>query len=1496
MEGKLHVGRLIGLRHSDLCQTRLDTAGALSHVILGVPDGRPSLAAVGRGLHGEGHLAVIQRRAGEAVVEGQGSGLAGEIHHRGDQQLVLLVARLGLIVVVGIHNGLLIIGTRRYEGVAGLMPVVILPVAVGVLHRPALAGEGSVVKVVVEDSDLPTGLCLLEGGGDGVIRTHTLEGVVGDGAQIGAVHHHIGHLVARGRYHVKGLAGPLLHQSGTGGVDSTALTGGSRHGDIVLTDIGVQLDIIHGDLGAALTGVDKGEAQVVAILELFGDGDLGLRGSPSGKGPGILLQVPDLLPGLTVGRSHDLQVAALVVHGIDRGGVEVEDHVDIRLHTTDVGGTGIQPLVLLEVIVGIHGGGVVHVTIPRVDGSTFGLHAPIGRQPIVVEGLGPQHIGGLHNAIIVAVAGHLHGVALGVAGVVVNDHAEGLTHTGDVILLDVGGEARRGLGEALDPVQQIAVAEIIEHDGRDILVIADIQAQIVAALGLGDLQVAGMGVLIIDGDGEGPAVLQVLGAAVAIGQGSLDGHGSLGVVGQLGVVLGGTVPCVDTGIIGIHTGGHDAVVVVAVDGLIDVVAGFFQIHLVGFLIGDGVLQRLGIAQQAGVDAGEAVHHVIAVVGGNGVVIGKIGHIGVVVVAQIGVDLALGRGGEGGVHVGLRLALGAVQRLPVIGGIDDGSLGPVAVEGQIGDTQINGSLQLAAVSGHLLQGHEALHIGAVLEVLQLLLGVGEGHGDSDLLLAACGDRHTVILAAGGEGVAQRHSRLTAGEEGLVVAVGIGRGPVGEDDGLDVVVQGVLTGVVDLEGHGVDALLCGIVAQFQLGPDHAVHGEVALGLDGVIDVDETCALLAGRIGLAVGIVNDAGGAHQQGIDHVLALGGIGHATGLQGLLHDGHSACRMGGGHGRAVHALIGVAGYGGIDACAGRSDLRLQGQLRSSAPGGEVRHTIGGGSHQLVGGAHGQDLVLLRLQILTGLLRDKRTGHLPVGDGHIQHTGYVVVHQHGDGAMCIGAALLLLIVHTAAALHQRHLAGDVDALIVVLRAVSGHHGILQLALLGQFPEDLGVLVGADGAAVLIGEVTAAHGDVGALDLAVGHGSHGHGLTVGGRLADQAVVGVAGQRLVAEGIAVSSAVSVTGSHSQRHTALAGPLKDVQQALGELVGILIVDVAGVGAEAQVGHIHAQQHTILQSGQDVGVGSAAAGVKDVHVGDLGVWGHTLHVRIDAGAAGGSGGHMGAVAALGAGGAVGVLIAIIELEGEFGALIDGRNAEALHKALGLEVVLGQQTLHVILRQGGVGGGLAEDLVVHVHAGIQNGDQHPLAGEARLVGQTAADHPGAVGGVRQQAEGRGQEHGLYAVQLLQSLILAVGHSGGEAVEQRRILTLRLHRLPDGTGHGGRSLLLLLQQGLHLGLSRRLGHGVVHHHNDLHRVTVLMGGLSLHAQGLVFGLCAPQQLGGDIVGNVLHRSLLHGGVHHVGVLRGRKGGVRQGRHQQYQCQQPCTDPFADCHLS
>ena len=411
--------------------------------------------------------------------------------------------------------------------------------------------------------------------------------------------------------------------------------------------------------------------------------------------------------------------------------------------------------------------------------------------------------------------------------------------------------------------------------------------------------------------------------------------------------------------------------------------------------------------------------------------------------------------------------------------------------------------------------------------------------------------------------------------------------------------------------------------------------------------------------------------------------------------------MGGGHGRAVHAFI-TAGHGGIDARAGGGDLRLQGQLGGSAPAGEVGHAIGGGFHQGVGGGHGQSLGLLLLHVFTGGLGDEGAGDLPVGDGHVQHAGDVVVHQHANGAGVGGVALLLLIVHAAAPLHQGDLAGQVQARIVLLRAVVGNHHILDGAPGGQAAEGLGVLVLADGGAVLIGQVLAAHGDIGALDHAVGHGGHGQGLAIGGGLADQAVIGVGGQGLAAEGVAIGGVIGVARGHSQGHAALAGALEHVQQALGEGVLAVIVDVAAVGAKAQVGHVHAQQDAVLQSGQNVRIGRAAGGLEHVHVDDLGLGSHAHGGLVDAGVAGGGGGNVGAVAALIAGHAVLVPVAVVKLEGDLGAVIQVGHADAGDDLLHLEVVLLQHGLELLPGQGGALGGGLEDLVAHVHAGIQN--------------------------------------------------------------------------------------------------------------------------------------------------------------------------------------------------
>ena len=1453
----------------------------LPGVAVGV-DALEGPAVEGEAVAGDGLEVVLEHHGGDIgdLLKYGGNGVA-LVHGQGQD-----IAGNGGGAAVDLHGGQLIALVRGEGNVHGLAGDI--GGLTGGGHGAALIGGGG------QGHGVAGLLGLLEGGGDGVVHAHPLEGIVADGAQIRAVHGDVGNLIALGGGDVEGLAGTLLHQGLTGGGDGAALTGGGGDGHIVVPLLGVQLNVVQRQVGAALTGVDKGEAQVLAVLQALGNVDLGLGLGPGGEQAGIPLQVPDLLPGgAAVAGGHDLEVAVLILHGVPIGGVEVKHHVDLGIHAADIGGAGDEPLVLLVVVVIVHGGRVVLVAVPGVQRAALALDAPVVGEPLLVEVLGPEDVGGRDGAVIVGVAGSADGIHLGVAGVVMDDHAEGLAEAGDVILADMAGDAGLVLAEALHTIEHLAVLDVVEHHGRHILVIGHVQVQVIPALGLGDLQVVGVGLLGVDGDGEGPGTLLVGPHAVAIGQGSLDGHGGLGVVGQLGVVGVGAVPGLDTVIFGVHTGGHDAVIVIAVDGLAHILAVLAVVHLaVG--AGDGVFQALGVAQQAGVDTGEAVHEVI-VVGRDGVAVRQIRHAGVVVVTQVGVHRVLAGGGEGGVHIGLGLAGGAVQSLPVIGGVHDGGLGPVAVEGQEGHAQINGIREAAAVCGHLGQGHEALHIAAVGELGQHRPAlVGDGDGDGDIGGLAGSHGHAVILAVGGECVGQQPGASADGGELLLIAVDVALGDVRQDDGGHVVIQGVTAGVVNGEGHGIHALHSGIVLQLQLGTLHARHGQITPGIHGVVDAHQAGALLAGRIGHAVVVIDHMGGAHEQGIGHVLAVR-AGHRgiAGLQGLLDDGHAARHMGGGHGGAVHALI-AAGHGGIDARAGGGELRLQGQLGGGAPAGEIGHAVGGRLHQGVGRSHGQGLGLLLLHVFAGSLGDKRAGDPPVGDGHIQHAGDVVVHQHTDGAGVGGGALLLLVVHTAAPLDQGDLALNIQTLIVGLGAVVGHHHILQGAPGGQAAEGLGILVVADGGAVLIGQVLAAHGDIGAVDHAVGHGSHGQGLAIGRGLADQAVIGVGGQGLAAEGVAIGGVIGVAGGHSQGHAALAGALEHVQQALGEGILAVIVDVAAVGAQAQVGHVHAQQDAVLQGGQNIGIGRAAAALEHVHVDDLGLGRHAHDGIVDAHITGGGGGHMGAVAALFAGIAVLILVAVVELEGDLGAVVQVGHADALDDALHLEIIGLQQGPELFLGQGGALGRGLEHLMAHVHAGIQNGHQHSLAGKAGGVIAAAADHLVAVGGVGQQLKRGGNEGGLDAVQPTDGLVLAIGHRGGEAVEQGGVLPLGLHLGVKGAFDLGQGALLRAQQGVDLGPGIGVGHGVVYHHDDLDFIAVVELGGVFHLDSFAVLLAAAQDLAGDIVGDTIQRRLVERGV---GLVRSRlgEGCHRQGGQDHQNRQGQCAAPFDSCHL-
>ena len=272
----------------------------------------------------------------------------------------------------------------------------------------------------------------------------------------------------------------------------------------------------------------------------------------------------------------------------------------------------------------------------------------------------------------------------------------------------------------------------------------------------------------------------------------------------------------------------------------------------------------------------------------------------------------------------------------------------------------------------------------------------------------------------------------------------------------------------------------------------------------------------------------------------------------------------------------------------------------------------------------------------------------------------------------------------------------------------------------------------------------------------------------------------------------------------------------------------------------------------------------------------------------------MGAVAALFAGIAVLILVAVVELEGNLGAVVQVGHADAFDDALHLEIIGLQQGPELFLGQGGALGRGLEHLVAHVHAGIQNGHQHSLAGKAGGVIAAAADHLVAVGGVGQQLKRGGNEGGLDAVQPADGLVLAIGHRGGEAVEQGGILPLGLHLGVKGAFDLGQGALLRAQQGVDLGPGIGVGHGVVYHHDDLDFIAVVELGGVFHLDSFAVLLAAAQDLAGDIVGDTIQRRLVERGV---GLVRSRlgEGCHRQGGQDHQNRQGQCAAPFDSCHL-
>ena len=331
-------------------------------------------------------------------------------------------------------------------------------------------------------------------------------------------------------------------------------------------------------------------------------------------------------------------------------------------------------------------------------------------------------------------------------------------------------------------------------------------------------------------------------------------------------------------------------------------------------------------------------------------------------------------------------------------------------------------------------------------------------------------------------------------------------------------------------------------------------------------------------------------------------------------------------------------------------------------------------------------------------------------------------------------------------------------------------------------------------VLIGDA-ALGGDKGRRLVGV-DGGNGQRRVIGGRGADDAGVGVGHGGEVTLCAALGGGIGVTGGAVQQDT---GGLDQVV-ILGGQVALGLPAEAAVGAQGHIDHVHVQQQGIVQGRQDGIRGGAVGGVGEyledgqlclgrlTGEGDAAVGVHGL--------AGGDTGHVGAVViavllhGVGGGDHVRVGVGIVEGEGHLAALIQvvlgqqhqGAGAVLLGIpeggiAVGGDVGLAVLALADLIEQLGQAGllqllhgrSVGKGLVVHIQAGVQDADEHPLAlilgvvgiGRHFRGGQGLAQSGGAHGiGV----VGLAQHHVLYAVNILDVVDPAIRHLGGKAAD------------------------------------------------------------------------------------------------------------------------------------
>ena len=250
---------------------------------------------------------------------------------------------------------------------------------------------------------------------------------------------------------------------------------------------------------------------------------------------------------------------------------------------------------------------------------------------------------------------------------------------------------------------------------------------------------------------------------------------------------------------------------------------------------------------------------------------------------------------------------------------------------------------------------------------------------------------------------------------------------------------------------------------------------------------------------------------------------------------------------------------------------------------------------------------------------------------------------------------------------------------------------------------------------------------------------------------------------------------------------------------------------------------------------------------------------------------------------AVAVFVAVVKLEGDLCTAIQGGGPNAGDNGFALQSFAVQNFLERFFGHTGRFRRVPENLMVHVHTSIQNGNPHALAVVPSFVIGTAANHAvaGAHGGHQLEAgsqEGRGNLRHL--PDLLQ---LAVCDRGGEAVEECGIGISHFQggSVQDFFGDFGLDAGLPVAHGAQVRRGDRflVQAAVIQQDDDVHRL-VFWDGFWLNGLGCAFS--QPKRV-------MVLLGCSWTGAHIAVCLRCQAHG-RQTRQQHGQDQQPGTDFF------